>query len=85
MARPIRFRSVDKMLMDSFSDRDILKCSQVERRHNQTMQRSPATSPQPASPNKESSSDSVPTEAVLAQSQPLSSPATPVEFGGAFH
>ena len=85
MAGPIRFRSVDKMLMDSFSDRDILECSQVERRHNQTMKRSRATSPQPASPNKESSSDSVPAEAVLVQSQPLSPPATPVEFGGAFH
>ena len=47
------------------------------------MQRSPATSPQPTSPNKESSSDSVPAEVVLAQSQPLSPPATPVEFGGA--
>ena len=81
MAEPVRFRQVDQMLMDSFTSGELLECSQLELEQRKENSRAPATSPQVTSPFEKSSGNNISVEEIPPTSQPLSPPATPVEFG----
>ena len=81
MAEAGRFRQVDQMLMDSFTSGELLECSQLEREQRKENSRAPATSPQVTSPLEKSSGNNISVEEIPPSSQPLSPPATPVEFG----